>query len=149
MKISELAHETGSAVETIRYYEQQGLLPAPARTAANYRVYGKDHIARLRFIRHCRYLDMTLEEIRRLLAFCDSPQESCGEVNALLDQHIEHVAERISELQALQRHLTELRRQCAQARTAKDCGILQGLGETGPPAGEVHSHVAGAHRRTR
>lgn len=149
MKISELANETGSSVETIRYYEKQGLLPEPARTSANYRMYGDAHIARLRFIRHCRYLDMTHQEIRRLLAFCDSPQESCSEVNALLDRHIEHVAERISELHALQRHLRELRRQCAQVRTAKDCGILQSLAETGPQAGAVHSHVAGAHRHTR
>ena len=101
LKIGELAKHTGSQVETIRYYEREGLLPAPARSEGNYRLYGQSHVERLQFIRHCRSLDMTLEEIRSLLAFRDAPEESCSAVNDLLDKHIDHVATRIKELQAL------------------------------------------------
>jgi DNA-binding transcriptional MerR regulator len=88
MKIGELAHHTGTQVETIRYYEREGLLPETARTDGNYRIYGTTHADRLRFIRNCRSLDMTLDEIRLLLRFKDSPAENCGGVNELLDEHI-------------------------------------------------------------
>ncbi len=127
LKIGELARRTGCQVETIRYYEKEGLLPSAARSEGNYRLYGPAHVERLQFIRHCRSLDMTQDEIRGLLAFKDSPEENCGEVNALLDKHIDHVARRIGELQELQGHLETLRGQCHTAQAAKDCGILQGI----------------------
>ena len=68
MKIGELAKITDCQVETIRYYEREGLLPQAPRSESNYRIYGAEHTERLGFIRHCRSLDMTLEEIRVLLA---------------------------------------------------------------------------------
>lgn len=98
LRIGALAERSDCAIETIRYYEREGLLPKPLRSAGNYRIYGGKHVERLLFIRHCRYLDMTLDEVRRLLRFCEAPLESCLQVNALLDEHIEHVAERITEL---------------------------------------------------
>ena len=82
MRIGELAASTACQVETIRYYELQQLLPPPARMANNYRVYGPEHVERLTFIRNCRTLDMTLDEIKRLLALRDQPQESCETVTA-------------------------------------------------------------------
>ncbi|EPN13687.1 MerR family transcriptional regulator, partial [Pseudomonas syringae pv. actinidiae ICMP 18804] len=91
MKIGELAKLTDTQVETIRYYEREGLLPAPARSDGNYRLYTQAHMERLSFIRNCRSLDMTLEEIRNLLNLRDSPQDQCESVNALIDEHIEHV----------------------------------------------------------
>jgi Cd(II)/Pb(II)-responsive transcriptional regulator len=94
-KIGQLATQTGSKVETIRYYEQQRLLPQPARSDGNYRLYGAGHVKRLQFIRHCRSLDMTLDEIRTLLDFRDTPDANCAGVNTLLDKHIGHVADRI------------------------------------------------------
>lgn len=127
LKIGELARRTDCLVETIRYYEREGLLPAPARSEGNYRLYGAAHEERLQFIRHCRSLDMTLDEIRSLLHFKDAPEESCGEVNALLDKHIGHVTDRIAELEILQEQLKELRTRCSSAQAAKDCGILQKL----------------------
>lgn len=151
MKISELAAATGCAAETIRFYEQQGLLPQPRRSAGNYRMYGAAHAARLRFIRNCRYLDMALDEIRRLLALCDSPQQSCHEVNALLDEHVEHVGERIRELRVLEKDLKQLRLSCHVERATKDCGILHELGAStagGSKAREA-THVRGTHGRTR
>ena len=100
MKIGELAKLTDAQVETIRYYEREGLLPAPARSDGNYRLYTQAHVERLTFIRNCRSLDMTLEEIRSLLNLRDSPQDQCESVNALIDEHIQHVNDRIASLQA-------------------------------------------------
>jgi Cd(II)/Pb(II)-responsive transcriptional regulator len=130
IKIGDLAKRTGSQIETIRYYERQGLLPEPARSEGNYRLYGPPHIERLQFIRHCRSLDMSLEEIRILLSFKDAPDESCNVVNSLLDQHIDHVANRIRELQALQKQLKTLRNLCHASQPAKNCEILQSLAST-------------------
>jgi Cd(II)/Pb(II)-responsive transcriptional regulator len=128
LKIGELATRTDCLVETIRYYEREGLLPEPARTEGNYRLYTDTHVERLQFIRHCRSLDMTLEEIRNLLRFRDRPNENCSVVDALLDEHIEHVATRIKELKSLQKNLRGLRSLCQQAQATKDCRILQSLG---------------------
>lgn len=83
LRIGELAQRTGTQVETIRYYEREGLLPEPARSEGNYRLYDRAHAERLSFIRHCRSLDMTLDEIRVLLQFRDAPEQNCGEVNAV------------------------------------------------------------------
>src|SRR6201987_3935949 len=127
LKIGELAKRTGCLVETIRFYEREGLLLEPARSGGNYRLYTNVHVERLQFIRHCRSLDMTLEEIRDLLRFRDAPDENCGEVNALLDEHIQHVTKRIKELKLLQKNLRGLRNRCQEEQATKDCGILQSL----------------------
>ena len=128
MRIGDLAQATLCPVETIRYYEREGLLPVPARTGGNYRLYGTQHVERLRFIRNCRSLDMTHDEIRTLLAFRDGPEDMCDEVNALLDEHIGHVARRIGELKSLERQLKQLRSKCHDIRAVRDCGIMQSLG---------------------
>lgn len=148
MKIGELATATGSPIETIRFYERQQLMPPPARTEGNYRIYEAAHVERLAFIRHCRSLDMALDEIRTLLRFKDSPAENCGEVNALLDAHIGHVADRIRELRALETQLKTLREQCVVAQGSKECGILQVLSTAAKTRGPAASktHVQGAHR---
>lgn len=147
MRIGELANQTHCRVETIRYYEKAGLLPEPARSGGNYRLYGREHAERLRFIRHCRSLDMTIEEICVLLEFRDAPTENCGAVNALLDEHIGHVANRIDELQKLEKQLKDLRKLCASVRSAKHCKILHELAGSSPrsPENEHAGHVRGAH----
>jgi len=127
MKIGEIAAQAQTPVDTVRYYERIGLLPAPARTAANYRHYDAAHVARLDFIRRCRALDMSLQEIRTLLGFCDDPHRDCSEVNALLDEHIHHVQARLAELQALHAELRQLRRVCRSPGQASACRILQTL----------------------
>ncbi|MBU0752280.1 MAG: Cd(II)/Pb(II)-responsive transcriptional regulator [Gammaproteobacteria bacterium] len=147
MKIGELARGTGTSVETIRYYEREGLLPATERTDGNYRIYGGAHADRLRFIRNCRSLDMTLEEIRVLLRFKDSPADDCGAVNELLDEHIGHVANRIRELRHLERHLKGLRDLCQESRDAGHCGILNELAHNVSSSSDATSgHVGGAHK---
>ena len=147
MKIGELAKLTDCAVETIRYYERENLLPEPARSDGNYRVYTQAHAERLTFIRNCRTLDMTLEEIRSLLALRDSPQDQCESVNALIDEHIHHVKARIDGLMALQTQLIDLRQRCGEGPDIDQCGILQRLEVSGGVvATEVeHSHVGRSH----
>lgn len=149
MKIGELAALSSTGVETIRYYEREGLLPAPARSESNYRVYEPEHVERLRFIRHCRGLDMSLDEVRVLLGFRDQPRDACGDVEAVLDAHIGHVTDRIRELRALEDQLRGLRQRCAGPGEDDHCGILAGLVEDAgaagkPPGGHVHS----AHGRS-
>jgi len=130
MKIGELARAAGTTVETVRYYEKEGLLPAPQRGLNNYRTYGPPHLERLRLIRNCRALDMTQEEIRAILMLADNHESGCGPINALFDAHIAHVDVRIAELTQLRGQLAELRRRCLSAHPdAEDCGILHGLAE--------------------
>ena len=130
IKIGELAKRTESTVETIRYYEKEGLLPEPSRSNGNYRLYGEDHIERLRFIRHCRTLDMALDEVRTLLRYRDTPDEDCGDVNAMLDEHIHAVETRMDELMQLKQHLMVLRQKCESAASTASCGILRALGDS-------------------
>ena len=124
MKIGELAKQAGCSVETIRYYEREGLLPHPERGANNYRFYGASHLESLRFIRNCRVLEMTLEEIRALMHVRLDSERDCSEVNAILDEHIAHVTERIDSLRSLQHQLVSLRGMCSHVQPRKSCDIL-------------------------
>jgi len=126
MKIGDLASTTGIPVETIRFYERVGLLPAPQRTAGNYRMYESTHAERLLFIRNCRALDLTLDDVRELLASRDDPKNHCN-LNHLLDEQIAHVGRRIAELKGLEETLRELRRQCDDAHKSSECEAMTGL----------------------
>lgn len=147
MRIGELAQASGTPVETIRFYEREGLLPSPGRTEGNYRIYAAAHAERLAFIRQCRSLDMTLDEVRVLLRFKDMPSADCGEVNELLDEHIGHVAQRIRELRVLEKELRTLRLQCAVPHAAADCGVLKGIEDAAGHARKpsARRHIRGAH----
>lgn len=148
MKIGELAAASDTAVETIRYYERERLLPEPARTESNYRSYDQAHLARLQFIRYCRGLDMSLDEVRVLLRFKDLPHENCADVNAVLDEHIGHVSRRIRELRALEKELKELRSRCGEIREAQACGILEGLSRASSTPKKTRGHLKGVHGPT-
>lgn len=141
MKIGELSTASATHIETIRYYEREGLLPAPARSQGNLRIYETQHLERLQFIRYCRGLDMSLDEVRVLLRFKDDPAAECGDVNALLDEHIGHVSTRIKELRSLERQLKDLRLRCGAERTADTCGILAGLSEASQ---DIATHLTGS-----
>ncbi|HPT28738.1 MAG: Cd(II)/Pb(II)-responsive transcriptional regulator [Azonexus sp.] len=145
MKIGELAKKADTSAETIRYYEQAGLLPKTMRSEGNYRIYSSPHLEQLIFVRHCRSLDMTLDEIRILLNFKASPDENCAVVNQLLDEHIGHVAQRIVELQELERQLRELRQRCPDNRQVQHCGILKELSQSVANEKMPTNHVAGVH----
>ena len=131
------------AIQRLRGKSPAAVLRDPLR-------YGQEHAELLSFIRHCRSLDMALNEIRILLRFRSSPDENCGEVNALLDTHIGHVEERIAELQTLESQLRALRNKCSSERSAEHCGILQRLG--GAPDdrdASGNNHVPRTHSTTR
>lgn len=127
MKIGELAQLANCTPDTIRFYEKEGLLPPARRTDANYRVYDENHVMRLRFIRNCRALDMTHDEVRALLEAVDESAPSCGELNGLLDEHLSHVKARIAELEQLREQLTALQDKCRGEHPVEDCGILHEL----------------------
>ncbi|WP_296223527.1 Cd(II)/Pb(II)-responsive transcriptional regulator [Ralstonia sp. UBA689] len=162
MKIGELAQRTGISIETIRFYEAQGLLPPPARAANNYRVYTPEHAEQLAFIAKCRSLDMAHTEIRRLLELQANPQASCEEINHLLDEHLRHVEARIAELTELRRQIEAIGQRCTKAASVAECGVLQSLHEEPLPtqnhghnhshgndhgdAEHAHRHIRGVHR---
>lgn len=133
VRIGELANMTGCQVVTIRYYEKEGLLREPERTGANYRLYGDEDIARLRFIRHCRQHGMNLSEIRELLAFQDKPTVNCDWINSFIEEHIANVEAQIASLEHLKEHLQTLLHKCPGGKRG-ECGILQSLnaGESCP-----------------
>jgi Cd(II)/Pb(II)-responsive transcriptional regulator len=127
MRIGELSSATGVDVETIRYYEREGLLRQPERTASRYRSYQSSDVDELKFIRHCRSLGISLAETKGLQNFRWHPERACAEINVLVDTHIELVQQRIQQLHELARQLLILRRSCEDARTADTCGILRSL----------------------
>lgn len=113
VKIGELAKMFGCQVVTIRFYEKQGLLKKPDRTEGNYRLYSDKDMERLRFIKHCRRHDMTLSEIRELLAFRDNPKATCDWVGTLVQNHIANVEEQIESPTQLKAQLEHLQHKCS------------------------------------
>lgn len=127
LRIGELSQATGIGHETIRYYEKTGLLPAPTRRGNGYRTYGASHLERLAFIRHCRALDISLADVKRLLEFVDQPATDCGDIDRLIDAQLNRVRARLKSMQALEKQLTALRSQCDKNHTSHECGILHEL----------------------
>ena len=128
MKICELSRATGTHIETIRYYERIGLLPAPSRTAANYRSYGDTHRARLAFVRHSRELGFTIEEIRSLLDLSDHPERDCADADRIATRHLEQVEEKIAQLSLLREELSRIVGRC-RGGIAGDCRVIEALGD--------------------
>ena len=127
MRIGELARAAGVGEETIRFYEKRGLLKTPLRTAANYRVYGEKQLEQLRFIKHCRSLDIRLDEIALLLTLDPTQPESCRQAHQLIKRHVATVTQRIADLEFLKSHLEALEDECHGHRDGKPCGIIEGL----------------------
>lgn len=126
MQIGELAKATATKVETIRYYEQTGLLPAPARTLANYRSYGSDHLARLSFIRRARDLGFSIEQVRALLDLSDDRTRDCATVDNIANEHLREVDRKIADLTALRRELSAVIASC-DGGTVAECRIIEAL----------------------
>ena len=143
MRIGELATRVGCDVQTIRFYEREGLLDEPRREPSGYLAYAAEHVERLQFIRHCRSLDIPLPEIRSLIGFAAAPDRSCAEVNALLDSHIGAVQARLAALKVLEQQLVSLRRQC-DGDPSHACAILQSfMRATGEHACACHPAATG------
>jgi Cu(I)-responsive transcriptional regulator len=126
VKIGELASATATKVETVRYYEKIGLLPPPARTSANYRAYGVDHLARLSFIRRARDLGFTLDAVRELLTLSDDKAQSCSAIDAIARSHLTEIDRKVADLTALRSELHRLLSSCQQG-TVADCKIIETL----------------------
>jgi Cu(I)-responsive transcriptional regulator len=126
LAIGTLAKRTGTKVQTIRYYEQIGLLAEPGRTEGGQRRYGDDDLDRLAFIRHARQLGFTLEAIRELLDLSDNPSRSCAEVDVIAHRQLKEVEARIARLEALRAELKRMLRECSRD-TVSDCRVLEVL----------------------
>lgn len=133
LTIGHLAKATGTKVETVRFYEKMGLLPPPARTQSNYRIYEPMHLGRLSFIRRARELGFPLDQVRELLGLADQADRSCAEVDVIARQHLDEVERKIADLAAMRDELTEVLARC-QHGTIAQCRIIETLA---PMRGDV------------
>lgn len=124
---SELARQGGVNLQTLRYYEREGLLPRPPRTDSGYRAFAPDAVDLIRFIKRAQGLGFTLREIKELLALRDHPDTACGEVRQQAEVKIADVSEKIRHLRAIKRELTRLARACAGTARPHSCPILTKL----------------------
>ncbi len=113
MRIGELAERAGISAKAIRYYEQIGILPTPARTVSGYRAYDPVVLGRLGFVRAAQALGLTLGEIRQIIAFRDDGAAPCVHVTALLERRAAELGQRIAELRELQGEITKLAERAA------------------------------------
>jgi MerR family mercuric resistance operon transcriptional regulator len=124
--IGALSKHTGTNIETIRYYERVELLPAPARSSGGYRLYGKDHLQRLNFIRRARTLGFPIGEVRTLLRLADERKRPCAEVRVVAEAHLKDVRAKIADLRRMERVLKATVARCAEGRRA-DCPVIEAL----------------------
>ncbi len=129
--IGDLARQTGTKVETIRWYERDGTMPPPARTEGGRRAYTQAHLHRLAFIRHARELGFPLDDVRALLRLSDDPDRPCDEADAIARQHLGAVRSRIARLQALEAELARMVDACGHGKVGA-CRVIQVLAD--------HSH---------
>ena len=126
MRIGELAKLTQTLVETIRFYEKAKVLALPPRTAGGYRDYGPGHVQRLTFVRRCRELGFSLDEVRSLLTIADQSENSCESVSQIASAHLDDVRTKLKRLRCLEHNLMELQRSCKGGRI-RQCRILDSL----------------------
>lgn len=129
LNITAAAQATDLKVETIRWYESVGLVPAPPRSAGNYRVYGPAHVERLIFIKRSRDLGFTLDEIRALLDLADHPQRNCAEVETIARAHLAEIERKAVDLERLAVELRRIIASCSGGNVA-DCKIVENLSVT-------------------
>lgn len=126
--IGRLARDTGCKAQTIRYYEEIGLLPTPERSHGNQRLYGPSDSARLAFIRHSRELGFPLTMVRELLALVDDPAHPCADVDRITRTHLETVDRRIKTLMSLKAELERMIEQC-DGGAVSTCRIIEVLAD--------------------
>ena len=124
--IGKVATKTGCNIETIRYYEREGLLPAPERTAGGHRLYTVQMVNRLHFVRRCRELGFSMSEIRQLLSLVDREQVSCEQVKTIALDHLQDVQSKIADLRKMERTLRDLSNQCS-GEDVPECPIIDAL----------------------
>ncbi len=124
--IGQMASIGNCKVQTIRYYEQIGLLPEPERTPGNQRIYSQEQMDRLGFIRHSRELGFSLDRIKEILALTDDPSHPCETVDQIARRHLLEVESRIERLQSMRKELKRMIDQCSGNKVA-DCRIIEAL----------------------
>ena len=144
-RIGEAAELSGVSTANIRYYEKEGLLAPGVRGDNSYRLYSDADVHHLRFIRLCRAMDMSLDEVRTLLALDWSRKEDCAAACTTLDDHLEHVRTRLAELQALEADLLALRNRCDG--TDARCHIITALHERADAPQPTSPVTAGVGKR--
>jgi MerR family transcriptional regulator, copper efflux regulator len=127
LTIGWVARRAGLAIDTVRYYEREGLLEKPARTSSGYRQYPADAVARLRFIRQAKELGFTLSEIRELLALKVAPGKSCADVRARTKAKIIDIEQRVAQLNRMKRALAKLAVACSGRGPTSECPILDAM----------------------
>jgi len=125
--ISEVARQANVNIETLRYYERRGLIPKPHRTVSNYRIYSKENLQRVKFIKHAQTLGFSLSEIKRLLALRAAPRARCADVRTYAAQKIEDIDGKISSLARIRQTLEKLIAECSGDGPATRCPILECL----------------------
>lgn len=124
-RIGDAAAQSGVSATNIRYYEKEGLIAPQARGDNSYRLYTDADVHRLRFIRLCRAMDMSLDEVRTLLGLDLRSKADCAAACVALDAHLGHVRERLRELRSLEKDLIALR-DCCDGTDAQ-CHIIEAL----------------------
>lgn len=135
--IGALARQTGTKVQTIRYYEQIGVMPEPVRTEGGQRRYGQQHLDRLAFIRHSRELGFSLNQIRSLLDLSDRPDRTCQEADRIAKENLRAVRRRIQSLRALEEELERMVMECDGGRVC-DCRVIDVLSDHGKCLHDAH-----------
>lgn len=125
--IGQLAEETATDTQTIRYYERLGLLPQPRRTVSNYRMYDNDTVPRLLFIKRAKEIGFSLNDIKVLLGMADGKVRRCSEVREFAETRLTKIRGQIADLKAMEMTLSNLVRQCALADKIDGCPILETL----------------------
>ena len=126
--IGSMARQAGCKVQTIRYYEQIGLMPSPARTAGNQRLYDVEHLRRLKFIRHSRQLGFSLDQTKMLLKLSDHPNAACHTADEIARAHLEEIDTRIAQLQELKEEVARMVNRCSGQRIS-ECEVIGGLAD--------------------
>lgn len=127
LKIGELADRAGVNLQTIRYYEREGLLPEPPRLASGYRMFPRDAVRRIRFIKRAQELGFTLSEIKELLALRIDRDRGSGEVHKLAQAKITDIEQKIRTLQAMKKVLKQVAERCPGCGPTSECPILESL----------------------
>ncbi|MBB3589349.1 helix-turn-helix domain-containing protein [Sphingomonas sp. BK481] len=130
MKIGDIAKRTGLKVETVRFYEGEGLIDAPRRSGGNYRLYDESHLDRLTFIKRSRDLGFTLDQVRDLLRLADDPRGSCDAVDEMAVLHIAEIDRKLADLQALRDEIVKWGR--CDATTIAECRLIDALSSKTP-----------------
>lgn len=130
LAIGTLSKRTGCNIETIRYYEREGLMPNPPRTSGGHRLYDEEHIKRLTFIRRSRELGFSLEDVRGLLRILDGGHYTCAEVRAITLEHLSEISAKLTDLKKLEKLLEELAAECSGDETPR-CPVIDALFQDG------------------